>query len=126
MFLLLGCLAAIALCVVALTPRSSAIEGSLLKVRCLLFTFRFELANALEIQEVSANDLVRWNTLRVCGVGWPFEPFGWFYNKHLGFFLNLADDPRQMYLIRLPHRRLVVSPPGFGEFKIVEGAGLAG
>ena len=53
MYFVLGCLAAIALCIAGLSPRSSAIEGSLLKVRCLLFTFRFGLANALEIQEVT-------------------------------------------------------------------------
>ena len=46
------CLAALALSVAAFTPRSSAIEGSLLKVRSSLFTFRFDLSSSLEIQEV--------------------------------------------------------------------------
>lgn len=120
MILLLVCLAAaIALSIAAFTPRSSAIEGSLLKVRSLLFTFCFDLSDSLEIQEVSESDLAQWRTIRVCGIGWPLKRVGWFFNKRFGLFLNMVDDPRHMYLVRFPRRRLLVSAGALGEFKTI-------
>ena len=116
MLVLLGCFAVIALCVAAFTPRSSEVEGSTLRVKSLLFTFRFELADAVEVREVSERDLAQWKTLRVFGIGWPLQPVGWFFNRRLGLFLNMADNRQHMYLIRFSRIRLLVSsalPGGF-------------
>ena len=120
MVFLLVCLAAIALCLAAFTPRSTVIEGDLLKVRSLLFTFRFAMDQALEIQEVSERDLGQWKTLRMCGIGWPLKSVGWFFNKRFGLFLRMVDDPRHMYLIRFPRRRLLVSLQTRGAFTVVK------
>ena len=105
-------LGVLALSLVLFAPQSCRIEGDELRVRASLLTFRFDLRQAIEVRSISSDQLRKSFTVRVFGAGWPLKPFGWFRNSQLGTFLNLVDDPTKMFLVSLPHRKLLVSPIG--------------
>ena len=102
----------VALSPLLFAPRSCHVEGDELSVRTTLLTFRFDLQQAIEVKPISSAQLKQSFTIRLFGAGWPLKPFGWFRNSQLGTYLNLVDDPSRMYLVRFPHRRLLVSPTG--------------
>ena len=102
---------AVIVLVVLSTPQSCVLDGYQLKVRTWWLPYTFDLRKAMDLQRVSKEQLVGIKTLRLFGVGWPLRRFGWFHNPQLGLFLNLVSDPSHMWLVRFPHRKILVSPP---------------
>lgn len=94
---------------IALTPQKCVVDGPELRVRTRLFTFHFDLREAVEVRPVPQGEVRA--SFRLFGVGWPMQRYGWFRSPELGTFLNLANDPSHMYLIRFPKWKLIASPP---------------
>ncbi len=94
----------------AFYPTRCHISGDWLLVQTLTVTLRFNLRRATEIEPVERDQFLRLGTVRVCGVGWPLRRYGWFWNRQLGYFLSLPTNYDDLYLIRFPNRRLLVSP----------------
>ena len=109
--IILGVLVLLTLVAVGLTPRSTTVEGSELSIRSWLVRYRFNLDQLTGVEAVEAGSVGWSNTLRVCGVGWPLKPYGWFWNKRFGMMLALVSDKDRALLLKFPHRRLLASPP---------------
>jgi hypothetical protein len=105
-------IALVGLTVVLLTPRSCTVEDGVLVVRTRLLRYRFDLQDAVAVQEIEPYQIGRWSTVRLFGVGWPLKPFGWFATAGLGTYLSLVNNSSRMCLVQFQRRQLLVSPAG--------------
>jgi len=89
------------------TIRGYRLEGRQLLVDRLLWSTRISL-EGLHTAEIAPDAMRR--SIRLCGNGGLFAFAGWFRNQRLGTYRAFATDPARSVILRLPHRRIVVTP----------------
>ena len=103
-------LTAVVFFVLSLTPRACTVSEDKLTVHTWSIPYRFDLRKAQAVEPVSREQMQGLRTVRLFGVGWPLRRFGWFHNPRLGTYLNLMNSPSEMWMVRFPHLKVVVSP----------------
>jgi hypothetical protein len=103
-------LIAVLLVAYALAPRECKVEGNTLTIKTNFASLTYDLNEMLRATAIPSGTMSMWKTIRLCGVGWPLKPYGYFSNSEIGTFLALVTDRNNMVLITFPKKKLLVSP----------------
>jgi hypothetical protein len=104
-------LIALLLVAYALAPRECKVEGNTLTIKTNLASLTYDLNEMLGATAIPPGTMSVWKTIRLCGVGWPLKPYGYFRNPEIGMFLAFVTDRNNMVLVTFPKKKLLVSPP---------------
>lgn len=88
--------------------RGYRVENRMLLIRRLWWDTRIPLDGLKSAEVLDCSGLK--GTWRVCGNGGLFSFTGWYQNKALGRFRLYANSFKQLVVLRLAHRTVVLSP----------------
>ena len=95
---------------IGFAPRRTEVVEADLRVHTWLKTFHFDLKQVKSAEDVDRSMFSWTNTVRICGVGWPLKPYGWFWNRERGIVLAMVSDHCDVVLLNFGKKLLLVSP----------------